>query len=543
MESEHTRQRQQAAHKERSAWLGPSLLALSFGLLLEAAYRWWPRTVDDAFITFRYGQNLVAGLGPIYNAGEWVEGYSSPLWMLGSAAAIAVGADPVVASKCVGLFASCALSAAVYVALRATHVRHWGAGLAACAVGGNFVLQLWSVSGMETTTYAALLFAGLAVGAMVGTSIRGALLASGLLVAASLTHPEGLVFWVVGLGLLLLGCKEHRKRLLAYAAPGFVLVGHFLWRFAYYGYFFPNTYYAKTGGGLRMWRQGVEGFLDFIGVPPTALLMVVAVAGLVVGIRQPQTRRSASIIGGAMLFHLMWVISVGDDGLFKYRFYVPIVGPMAFLLGLLFCDPDRAPVSQAAKRRVARKGSHFRSPWMAPGLGQAMTVVAVLVTAIAVYLSILKFHNDVLPLREGTGAEYLEGNLKLGRHLAATRNPDTLIAVPSAGAIPFYSRLPTLDMYGLNDAHIAHQPFPIDAPGRMMKWDIPYTLSREPDLIVLNQGYQRAGVSKKFPIAAMDKDLIDGLEGDPRYNWTSIPFADGSRFFVWEKVADANPRP
>ena len=110
-----TRERQRSTYA--FSWLGPMLLVASLGLLVEAAYHWWPRTVDDAFITFRYAQNLVDGLGPVYNVGERVEGYSSPLRMLGPATMIALGIDPVVASKWVGLLAAGALSIAVYVAL------------------------------------------------------------------------------------------------------------------------------------------------------------------------------------------------------------------------------------------------------------------------------------------------------------------------------------------------------------------------------------------------------------------------------------------
>jgi hypothetical protein len=135
--------------------------------------------------------------------------------------------------------------------------------------------------------------------------------------------------------------------------------------------------------------------------------------------------------------------------------------------------------------------------------------------------------------------QYLEGNIKLGRHLAATRGPSTVIAVPSAGAIPFYSRLPTIDMYGLNDAHIARVPFPEGVPGRMMKWDNPYVLSQEPDLIVLNRGYRRPGASRRRSLAPMDRGLIDRLRSDRRYARTSIQFDDGSSFDVYERVSGA----
>jgi hypothetical protein len=44
----------------------------------------------------------------------------------------------------------------------------------------------------------------------------------------------------------------------------------------------------------------------------------------------------------------------------------------------------------------------------------------------------------------------------LGLWLREHVPPDTLIAVDAAGQLPFYSRLPTMDMFGINDLHTAH---------------------------------------------------------------------------------------
>jgi len=527
--------------KDKFAWLGPVLLIVSIGLLAEAAYSWWPRTVDDAFITFRYAQNLVEGLGPVYNPGERVEGYSSPIWLLGSAAAMAVGADPIAASKWAGLLAAGALSVAVYLSLRAVGVRSWGAGLATCAVGGSFVLQLWSVAGMETPAYATLFFVGLAMISCVGESVRGAFWASVFLAAASLTRPEGMMFWMLGFALYLVGCRTQPRRVLAYAMPGLAIALHFAWRFAYYGSPFPNTYYAKTGGGLRMWRQGLDGFTGFISEPSIAILMSAALVGLAAGLTRRETRRAAGIVGIATLVHLVWVVSVGDDGLLKYRFYVPIVGPIAFLLGLLFYDPGTVPLNRTERRRAERKGLPTGPRSRATPRDQLLAGLGVMAIVAAVPLSVSHFHTAMLPNLAGPGAQYLEGNTKLGRHLAATRSPDTLIAVPSAGAIPFYSRLPTIDMYGLNDAHIARVPFPKGAPGRMMKWDSAYVLSQNPDLIVMNRGYRRAGERQRLSTAPMDRDLINRVRSDSRYAWTSIQLGDGSSFYVYERVSSGVP--
>ena len=39
-----------------------------------------PRTIDDAFITFRYARHLLAGAGFVYNLGERVLGTTTPLY-------------------------------------------------------------------------------------------------------------------------------------------------------------------------------------------------------------------------------------------------------------------------------------------------------------------------------------------------------------------------------------------------------------------------------------------------------------------------------
>ncbi|MBK8619703.1 MAG: hypothetical protein IPN96_22000 [Anaerolineales bacterium] len=36
---------------------------------------------DDAMISMRYAYNLAHGLGPVWNAGEHVEGFTNPLWV------------------------------------------------------------------------------------------------------------------------------------------------------------------------------------------------------------------------------------------------------------------------------------------------------------------------------------------------------------------------------------------------------------------------------------------------------------------------------
>ncbi|MBN97985.1 MAG: hypothetical protein CME16_01875, partial [Gemmatimonadetes bacterium] len=54
--------------------------AVCLGYLLHVLH--YNFIADDAFITLRYAQNLASGDGLVFNLGERVEGFTSPLWTL-----------------------------------------------------------------------------------------------------------------------------------------------------------------------------------------------------------------------------------------------------------------------------------------------------------------------------------------------------------------------------------------------------------------------------------------------------------------------------
>ncbi len=70
-------------------------MLIAAGLVLVLRYLWY---MDDAFVYFRYAENFaVLGRGLVYNHGDFVEGFTSPLWVLLLSAGRALGlAFPVV---------------------------------------------------------------------------------------------------------------------------------------------------------------------------------------------------------------------------------------------------------------------------------------------------------------------------------------------------------------------------------------------------------------------------------------------------------------
>ncbi|MGB3965886.1 MAG: hypothetical protein WBO45_04080, partial [Planctomycetota bacterium] len=76
-------------------------LACGPGVVLLTLQAGWPAPFfsDDAFISLRYAQRLLAGDGLTWTDGEAVEGYSNLLWVLATAGLGALGVDLVTAAR------------------------------------------------------------------------------------------------------------------------------------------------------------------------------------------------------------------------------------------------------------------------------------------------------------------------------------------------------------------------------------------------------------------------------------------------------------
>src|SRR5665213_117600 len=59
-----------------------ALRVLPYAILTLLSVLVFKVTVDDPFITFRFAANILRGFGPVFNPGERVEGFTSPLHLL-----------------------------------------------------------------------------------------------------------------------------------------------------------------------------------------------------------------------------------------------------------------------------------------------------------------------------------------------------------------------------------------------------------------------------------------------------------------------------
>ena len=396
---------------------------------------------DDAYISFRYARNAALGQGLVYNPGEPVEGYTNFLWTVLFVPVEWAGVDPGPVAALAGMAFTVALLHATWVLAD----KRWLAPvLVACFPG----LALEGVQGLETCLYAWLVTMALVGGR--AWPVFAAL--------AALTRPEG--YAVFGLLWLL-----RTPKLAPAAVFSAITVPHLAFRWFYYGGLVPNTFHAKVGGGDdSVLGTAVMRGLGYLSDGALAALpFALALGGVVWAMGKqravPGARRGleCAVLAG---FFMVYILAVGGDFKGTGRFLIPWLPALACLVqaALPVALPRRAPT------------------------------VAVVIGVAAVVWSVPGF-SDMKFFAERFAAD-LDRRRFIGRFLAETLPADTVLAVHAAGILPYYAGLETIDMWGLNDAHIARAP--VDDLGSGIpgheRHDYAYVLDRRPDLILPEQG-------------------------------------------------------
>jgi len=158
-------------HKSAShAWSRRALLALcTLQAVWGADFIWRTSFViegrryfclfDDAMISMRYAENWAAGLGPVWNPGERVEGVTNFAWTALMALVHLVPADKRLLSlavQVIGLIICVLCPVAAYHLVQRMGRRGLPAVLAAGMVALYYPLSYWSLMGMETGAVALL---------------------------------------------------------------------------------------------------------------------------------------------------------------------------------------------------------------------------------------------------------------------------------------------------------------------------------------------------------------------------------------------------
>jgi hypothetical protein len=330
-------------HHDR-AWF----LYLPFAVALVLTFG---HTPDDPLITLRYAANVLHGQGLVFNVGEHVQGFSSPLHLLVSMAVAVPGGYSLFLAKLVSVgFAVLAVREGARL-VAGLGLARWATRLGYLALGTSFVFAMAAVNGLETSLAAlltVLLVRMLVEGDGVVAPGRSGLVACALV----LTRPEGIAL-VVGLAIVSLALERSVVvvRRLVWASGALVgvavLAGFGLLVF---GDALPNTYYAKAQPLVRALTSGLSYLQGSLGLPDvlTAVLCVLVAIGVAVVVtRRRRLGYAVAVVGMQLLF----VLRAGGDWMLGGRFVAPVIIPalVVTLLGVVAVAGWSARVSWSVR--------------------------------------------------------------------------------------------------------------------------------------------------------------------------------------------------
>ena len=465
------------------AW-APLALLLALGLAWVYHCAHFQFVQDDSFITFRYVRHLVDGHGLVWNLGERVEGYTTFLWTILLAVPGVFGLDLESSARIFGIAAGLvALFLLWRLSIRVSRPPMASPLLPLIAVAltvANSAIAYWSVSGMETPLFAALLV-GSAL-AFLHERDTTFFWTPILFLLVSLTRPEGTLLFgltVLFFALERLARKQTIREVLPqagrllgfYAVPFVLFMG---WRLVYYGHLFPNTYYAKAGFSIEYLTAGWEYLLLFLRTYMLeGALLAVPVAFLLWKRRTPEILYLLLLSLG----YSAYVVSVGGDVLHAFRFFVPVL-PFFYLF-----------VQETLVGLAAMLGR-------SPAAGRWLPVAA------GVLLAYITFSQPYAYVREKWTMEIglVDKMTSTGRWLAAHSDSSTVVAATTIGALGYYGGVTLVDMLGLTDSTIAHHPEylqGIQSGWKERKYNTSYVLSRKPEWIFFSTGVKPSAFAER----------------------------------------------
>ena len=506
--------------------LGASVAALPLLTLLFLPIR----TIDDAFITFRYARNLAAGDGLVFNLGERVEGATSLSWTLLLAAAealrlpiegtaLALGVsfallalrEAYLLGRGLGASAGACLAA---VALVAVHGRFWL--VAANGLEGGLFAFLVVLVARKTVENADARLIGVLLGLLFMTRPESLLVLPVVLLYAAYdgpARPNAVREPAGNAGILLpasgseasadgrvsvrppgpLPAGPRRAGLVAMAAA--IVIGAVtIWRLAYYGAPLPNSVTAKSvlsAGPETLLENLLAGLVYTVRFEIAHLPLILGAAIAVILAPKAKALWFCLLVVAA---ELPAVLVNGGDWMPHYRLltvFAPLLAaPLAVCLSRTLHDsavwPPGAPAPPPASGEDAPPSADHPCSWgpAVPGRRGAAWVLSLLTVSAGFMLSRSPWQTSPGPRLElhpiASCYEFMAGRLR--PHLA----PDDIAASEAIGLFGWVLRDTTIhDPLGLVDAHHARHG---EYHGQWGKTDYAHMHETRPAVLVLHEG-------------------------------------------------------
>ena len=464
-------------------WIQPAFLICL--LAIAARLIPGPRVIDDAFITFRYARNLLAGNGLVYNPGEAVLGTTTPLYALLMALAGAVSGGTRAPFPTLALAINTAADAATcaLLILIATSLGHRRAGVAAALVWAIAPMSVtFAIGGMETSLFVALTTGTLYL------YLTDRLVAASLCAGLSLvTRPDALLFiGPLAIDRALRGLKRRSpghaatpvsvRELGAFIAPvaAWGVAGAFI-----YGSPLPHSIQAKVlayhlpaeAALVRLMQHYATPFLDHLTFGTLWIGIGLILYPVLFGLGVLMVIRDRRAIWPALIYPWVYFLAFAIADPLIFRWYLTPPLPMYFL-GIFL--------------GVERLGRDLRAGFLPPLL---------ISVAVALTLRGWILRPDHGPTRPAPDMAYIQLELlyeKVAQELGPQLAPGEVLAAGDIGALGYYTDARILDTIGLITP-IALDYYPLPPEDYAINYAIPSRLIEDqaPDWLVMLEVYGR----------------------------------------------------
>lgn len=432
-------------------------LSILYSLVVFFIFPKW--TADDAYISFRYAENLARHGALTWNVGEDpIEGYTGVAWPVILAAFIKLGFSPMIVSQGIGVISFALGGLFLFLALRRLRVEVLASSLTLLLYATTPILFTHALSGMEAMLFVSSILASLcaliyALAAAEARRDRSEVVLFIALLFTSLARPEGvalaaLFIVAVGYDRFLSGRKDLRKFALRFLYFYFIPAAiYFYWRVSYYGQLLPNTYYAKTLATVspailadiaRFWRR-------FFAVPLFAVLflLIAEIDFIWQKLRGnkilPQGKKLLPALAAGILFVGIITAQLGRSHLianFSHRFYLPFLPFIWLAFGVGLSIGLSVLKNFKADKPLRHK------------LGVSLIILLI---AYQASFQVSKIKEEIRFARDQIAIHENQHNA-IGRWLKETvPSGEWLIVYIDAGAVPYFSQLKTVDFGRLND--------------------------------------------------------------------------------------------
>jgi hypothetical protein len=373
-------------------------------------------TYDDAFITFRYAENIAAGHGFVYNMGEKVLGTTTPLFTLVLSALACLKVPLMTGALIVSLLVSGLTAVILYLFARSLGMAQFS--LVPLTLYLFFPrLLATDTGGMETP-----LFTLLVTAAFYFQYNRLPFHAVTAAALASVTRPEGLL--ALGILIAYIGFKDLKQMFVSGVLACLIVLPWVIFAGYYFGSPVPNSIAGKLAlyspWGVKPWWENltfIMGWYHPFGIP----LFLLAVVGAWWLIKRQKFGRLEIIWLSGMFFSLTLAPT------YLFLWYITPIYPIYFLfVGGAFS---------------------FISGWREQRRKHTKILGRLVITAMAIVLVVFDYSSvqSHRSYRNMTKTVHQA----IGLYLRANARPTDVVAAEDIGYIGYYSGLKILDRDGL----------------------------------------------------------------------------------------------